>query len=98
VDALELHGQAPPQRRAHFFCPEDEMSRALAARNKLANTARHHSDDQSKIASARADLAEAKIADYVERVLAEAPPLTDEQRTRLAELLRPVRHTAVGPA
>jgi hypothetical protein len=28
---------------------------------------------------------------YVDRVLAEAPPLTDEQRVRLAELLRPVR-------
>jgi hypothetical protein len=55
------------------------MSRALEARNRLANTARHHSNDQSK------------IADYIERMLAEAPPLTDEQRTRLAELLRPVR-------
>ncbi|WP_131812477.1 hypothetical protein [Mycolicibacterium fortuitum] len=40
---------------------------------------------------ARRDLAEAKIAQYVERVLATAPPLSDEQRTRLAELLRPVR-------
>jgi excisionase family DNA binding protein len=30
---------------------------------------------------------------WVERVLATAPPLTDEQRTRLAELLRPVRKT-----
>jgi hypothetical protein len=67
------------------------MSRALEARNRLANTARHHSNDQSKIASDRAELAEAKIADYIERMLAEAPPLTDEQRTRLAELLRPVR-------
>jgi hypothetical protein len=31
------------------------------------------------------------IADYVEKILAEAPPLTDEQRVRLTELLRPVR-------
>lgn len=30
---------------------------------------------------------------WVARVLASAPPLTDEQRTRLAELLRPVRKT-----
>jgi hypothetical protein len=29
--------------------------------------------------------------DYVARVLAEAPPLNDEQRIRLAELLRPIR-------
>jgi excisionase family DNA binding protein len=28
---------------------------------------------------------------WVERTVATAPPLTDEQRTKLAELLRPVR-------
>lgn len=28
---------------------------------------------------------------YVASILANAPPLTDEQRTKLAELLRPVR-------
>jgi hypothetical protein len=28
---------------------------------------------------------------YIARLLAEAPPLTDQQRNRLAELLRPVR-------
>jgi len=32
-----------------------------------------------------------KIADYITRQLAEAPPLTPEQRARLAGLLRPVR-------
>jgi hypothetical protein len=31
---------------------------------------------------------------YVARVVAMAPPLTDEQRTRLAELLRPVQIVA----
>lgn len=31
------------------------------------------------------------VAEYVELILAEAPPLTDEQRVRLCELLRPVR-------
>jgi len=30
-------------------------------------------------------------ASYIEKVLAEAPPLTDEQCNRLAELLRPAR-------
>jgi hypothetical protein len=33
------------------------------------------------------------IDDYVEKVLAEAPRLTDEQRTLLAELLKPVRQS-----
>jgi hypothetical protein len=36
----------------------------------------------------------AMLADYVKRVLADAPPLSDAQRSALAELLRPVRiHT-----
>ncbi len=34
------------------------------------------------------------ITEYVEKILAEAPPLNDEQRVRLAELLRPVRRPA----
>lgn len=33
----------------------------------------------------------AKIDAYVKRVVAEAPPLTNEQRSRLRELLAPVR-------
>ena len=44
------------------------------------------------------DLAAAKIANYIERVLAAAPPLTDHQRTRLAELLRPARQSADSAA
>ena len=48
-------------------------------------------DRDTQMAAARRGLAEAKIADYIERVLDAAPPLTDEQRTRLAELLKPVR-------
>lgn len=31
------------------------------------------------------------MTDYAERIVAEAPPLTEEQRTKLAELPRPVR-------
>ncbi len=30
-------------------------------------------------------------ADYIERLIASAPPLSDSQRDKLAELLRPVR-------
>jgi len=64
------------------------MSRALKARNQLAVAHRHHPE---KIEQRRRELAEAKITDYVEKVLAEAPPLTQEQRAKLAELLAPVR-------
>jgi hypothetical protein len=34
------------------------------------------------------------LDEYVARVVAAAPPLTNQQRDRLAELLRPVRRTA----
>ena len=68
-----------------------EITRALKARNQLAVACRHHPDQAE---DRRRDLAEAKITDYVEKVLAQAPPLSDEQRTRLAELLRPVRRSA----
>ncbi|MGH3639185.1 MAG: hypothetical protein ACRDUX_09165 [Mycobacterium sp.] len=56
---------------------------------RVARAAR--AGDATAEVEARRDLAEEKIAQYVQRVLASAPPLTDEQRTRLAELLRPVR-------
>jgi hypothetical protein len=41
--------------------------------------------------TARLNLKALRVEEYVCKVLAEAPPLTDEQRTRLAELLKPVR-------
>lgn len=40
------------------------------------------------IADARRDLAAAKLAHYIERVVAESPPFTPDQRARLAALLR----------
>lgn len=47
----------------------------------------------------RGDWAVQRIEDYVSTILAAAPPLTAEQRSRLAELLRPVRvHPGVGEA
>ena len=37
---------------------------------------------------------EERIAGYIENVIAAWPPLTNEQRTKLAELLKPVRVSA----
>jgi hypothetical protein len=69
------------------------VTRALIARNQLGVACRHYPD---QVEDRRRDLAEAKIADYIERVLAEAPPLTDEQRAKLAELLRPAREAVTA--
>lgn len=63
------------------------MPEIRSCATRIARAAR--SGDQHAETEARRDLAEAKIADYVERVLANAPPLTSEQKTRLARLLRP---------
>lgn len=66
-------------------------SRAQDARNKLGNICRHHRNNPELVNDARRNLAAAKINDYIEKVLETAPPLTAEQRTKLAELLRPAR-------
>lgn len=60
-------------------------------RARIAALSRDRAPDAPEITAARRELIEAKAAAYIEKVLTEAPPLTNEQRTRLAELLRPVR-------
>lgn len=47
--------------------------------------------DQSELDAAKVRFKGIRAEEYVQKLLAERPTLTDEQRTRLAELLRPVR-------
>ncbi len=58
---------------------------------RVAALSRSRTADDPDMIAARRDLAEAKLSAYIAQVLAEAPPLSIEQRTRLAELLAPVR-------
>lgn len=60
-----------------------------SARGRLAVTTRHHPDDADRLAEARRALAAAKAEDYISKLVAEAPPLTPEQRDRLLVLLSP---------
>ncbi|MFC5998282.1 hypothetical protein ACFP6A_06025 [Quadrisphaera sp. GCM10027208] len=48
----------------------------------------YRTGDPQAIAEASRDHAAAKIETFIERTLAAAPPLTDEQRDKLALLLR----------
>ena len=64
-------------------------ARSTATRTRIARAAK--AGDAAAEVEARRDHAEVRIAEYVERVLASAPPLSDEQKTRLAELLRGAR-------
>lgn len=55
------------------------------ARSRLGVAARRRDDEA--IRENRRDLAAAKVAQYIERTLEDAPPLTDDQRQTLARLL-----------
>lgn len=61
-------------------------SDVLRTRSRLGVAARRR--DPAEIAEAQRDHAAAKLAAYISRVVDEAPPLTDEQRDKLAVLLR----------
>lgn len=55
-------------------------------RSQIAIQSRHHPDlDTSEL---RRDLRAARAEEYIREVVAAAPPLTAEQRDRLAVLLR----------
>ena len=64
------------------------------ARSCLANTVK--ADPVDAIADARRELKAARLADYITRVVDEAPPLTGEQRDRLALLLRGTPNAGAG--
>lgn len=59
------------------------------ARGLVAGLSRARADDDPEYIAARQQLKAAKLADYVAKVVAEAPPLTPEQVDRIAVLLRP---------
>lgn len=67
------------------------MSDILHERARIGSLSRSRPDDDSELVDARRNLAAAKLSEYIAKVLSAAPPLTDEQRTKLAELLRPAR-------
>ncbi len=58
-----------------------------AIRGHLAATVRHHPDDTVSIAALRRELRAARLAEYIRRAVDDAPPLTAEQRLRLASIL-----------
>lgn len=61
-------------------------SPVATARARLAATVRHRPEsDHSEL---RRDLRAARLEDYIRRTVDAAPPLTDEQRDKLATLLR----------
>lgn len=58
----------------------------LHHRGRVASLTRSRTEDDPELQAARRDLAAASIAAFVERHLAKAPPLTEQQRADLARM------------
>lgn len=67
--------------------PRSPRSRALAQR--IAANTLHHGYKSDVVTDLLAEKAVEDIASYVERVVAAAPPLSQEQLNRIAVILRP---------
>lgn len=63
----------------------------MTKRGKLARLSRDLPPNHPDIVALRTELRLDRAEEYIAKLLADSPPLTDEQRTRLTELLRPVR-------
>ena len=59
-----------------------------AERARVASLSRSRTPDDPDLISARRNLRTERLADYIRRTVDAAPPLTAEQRDRLAVLLR----------
>jgi hypothetical protein len=62
----------------------DPVVRAISSR--IAAIERHHPNTDT--GDLRRDMRAAKLAEHIKKVVASAPPLTDDQRARLSSLLR----------
>ena len=65
-----------------------EIADPVHARSKLGLATRDKGAEHPETIDARRNLAEAKIAAYIRRTVEKSPPLSAEQRDRLASLLR----------
>lgn len=57
------------------------------SRARVASLSRSRSSDDPELLNAKRELHEQRLAAHIERTLALAPPLTAEQKARLAVLL-----------
>ena len=60
---------------------------ARTSRARVAALTRHHPDSSETVELTR-DFKAERLGEYIQRVVDAAPPLTDDQRDRLALLLR----------
>lgn len=65
------------------------MSDWQSARARRAINTRHHGAESEVAQLALRDLRAERATDYIQKLVDSAPPLTDEQRSRLVALLSP---------
>lgn len=63
------------------------MSSWTIERARVAGLSRDRAPNDPALINAKRDLRAARLEDYVARVVAEAPPLTSDQKHRIASLL-----------
>jgi hypothetical protein len=66
--------------------PEHRKMRAQVAAN-----VRHHPDEPATVTLIQ-DFKEERLAEHIRKIIASAPPLTAEQKARLAAILNEVSH------
>ena len=66
------------------------MSTWTSERARIASLTRSRPADDPDLVEARRNLKAIRLEEHVAKVVAEAPPLTSEQRDRIAALLRPI--------
>ena len=64
------------------------MSAWTHERARVASLSRSRTDDDPELVEARRNMRAERLADHIQKVVAEAPPLSNEQREKLALLLR----------
>jgi hypothetical protein len=67
--------------------PVDTQQTWTQARALHARTVKKYGKDSPEAAESLANFKACRLADYVSDVLAEAPPMSDERRQRIAALL-----------
>lgn len=63
-------------------------------RARVASLSRSRTPNDPDLIAARRNLRAARAEDYIRKMVDSAPPLTDQQRARLAALLRPIPSAA----
>ena len=67
-------------------------------RARIARLSKDLPREHPDLVELRQELKTQRTQQYIEKILADWPPLTDHQRTALAELLKPARVSAAGGA